>query len=130
MSLSLKSLFACASFLALSNHAMAASKSPIEGYHCMMLNQSMDQMQDPAHTVFARAKPDAQSENKGPIGTVVAIPDNIAPTNGYLPSLNFLRKTVWVPADALAPYRVASDPSMTCRPAVRNDGKLDFIFGH
>lgn len=110
--------------------AEAAPKTPIAGYHCMMLNQSPDEMRDPGSVVYYRVQPDANAAQRGIVETVVAIQDVEHATNGFLPALAFNRAKVWAPAQALAPYRSASSPNTRCTPAVRSDGKLDFIFSH
>ncbi|GBR35291.1 hypothetical protein AA0488_2943 [Kozakia baliensis NRIC 0488] len=110
--------------------AYAASKVPIAGYHCMMLNQSPDQMRDPNSVVYYRTKPEPNAPTKGIVETVVAVQDGTSPTNGFVPALTFNRAEAWAPVQSLAPYRSASASNTTCEPAIRADGKLDFIFKH
>ncbi|NHN86057.1 hypothetical protein GOB93_15610 [Acetobacter musti] len=95
-----------------------------------MINQTLDQMRDPAQAVVFKGKPDDAAPAISPASTVIAVKDDATPINGYYPALNFGLKPVWVSAKTLAPYKSASDPTAQCQPGVKADGHLGFIFTH
>jgi len=111
-------------------NSYAMPKKPISGSHCVMLNQTEDEMRDTSKTIYYRSAPSDSAPTIGPAESVIAVADAAGETNGYVPARNFLNHQVWIKASAIRPYRAASDPALRCQPAIRSDGKTDFIFSH
>ncbi|MBO1360315.1 hypothetical protein J2D73_11000 [Acetobacter sacchari] len=113
-----------------SQASYAMPKKPLPQFHCMMLNQTEDEMRDASQTIYYRSAPNDSASTNGPAESVIAVSDSAKETNGYIPAVNFLNKQVWIKASAIRRYVAVSDPALRCQPAIRADGKLGFIFSH
>ncbi|NHN90210.1 MULTISPECIES: hypothetical protein [Acetobacter] len=120
-------ILACGLIASMSAHAAGLHPvKPLPGYTCMMLNLSESQMMDFQHPLMFKAGPSDDAANVAPASGQVAIKTGAEPTDGYLPTINFAFKPVWIEAKYVAPYHAKADPAATCVPVIMSDGKLGF----
>lgn len=100
----------------------------IQGYTCMMLNLTNEQMRDFDNLppVMEQPSPTAQRIGVASANMIVAAPRREA--NGYLQVLHLDGRPGWVEARMLKPWVNASQPTMRCIPAMMSDNKPGFTF--
>ena len=100
-------------------HAQGASAVPLPGYVCMMLA-------DPDNGPPVLQSPSATAARIGIASGIVIASSPPQTMNGYARVLHLDGRPGWVEAGRLRAYRAASDPTATCTPVRRADGRIGF----
>lgn len=100
-------------------HAQGASSTPLPGYACMMLA-------DPDSGSPVLAAPSATAQRIGIASAIVIVVSPSQTMNGFAKVLHLDGRPGWVDASRLRIYRAAADPSATCTPVRRADGRIGF----
>ncbi len=102
----------------------------IDGYACMMLNQTPDEAINPADAIHVFAEPRQGAPAVGTAMPVVAVKSPVQQVNGFLSALFPNGKTVWIAAKSLRPYHSLGDPTAKCAPALMSNGLQGFDYFH
>ncbi len=102
----------------------------LDGYTCMMLNQTPDEAINPAYAIHVFSEPRQGATPVGIAMPVVAVKSPIQQVNGFLSALFPNGKTVWIPAASLRPYHSLGDPAAKCAPALMSNGLQGFYYFH
>jgi hypothetical protein len=100
----------------------------IDGYTCMMLNQTSEQAVDLHSVIHVFAEPASNARAVGVAMPVVAVREPVRPVNGFLAALFPNGSTVWIPAGTLRPYHSLGAPDTRCVPAVMSNGLVGFDY--
>ena len=98
---------------------------PLSGYACAMLNVPAEVMMRGALPPVL-ASPSASAPRLGTASAVVLVSTRRASLNGYAPVMHLDGREGWIEAAKIKPYRAEADPSATCTPIRRPDGKPGF----
>jgi len=85
--------------------AMAASLTavkPLQGYTCMMIEETPEQSMDFKNPVSFKMEPSNSAPNVAPAGMQVAIRDQGRKSNGYVETVDFALRPRWISAKYLA----------------------------
>ena len=102
----------------------------LDGYACMMLNQTPEEAIDPKSTVRVYARPSRSAPVVGVAMPVVAVRLPLEPVGGFLPGLFPNGTEVWIPAASLVPYKSLARPNTKCVPALMSNGLQGFDYFH
>jgi len=105
-------------------------KRPLEGYTCMMLDETVKESMDFNNPVSFKLQPSDSAPGVAPAGMQVAIKDGGRTINGYVETVDFALRPRWITSARLAPYHAKADPTATCAPAIMSNGHLGFSFKH
>lgn len=100
--------------------------SPLQGYSCMMLKLTNEQIRSNSVTVPVYNGPSTASGEAGIASAVLIVKNPLNVQNGFAESLFPDGRTVWIKADYLQPYRSASNPNARCTPSMMSNGKPGF----
>lgn len=100
--------------------AERVQEHPLQGFACLSLNLTPEQMRDDAITVpvFAEPRPDARRIGVAPAGVLAPLPLQVA--GGYTKVVRADRSEGWVRSDLLRPY-----PGR-CAPTQLSNGRIGF----
>ncbi|WP_145144360.1 SH3 domain-containing protein [Roseomonas gilardii] len=101
---------------------------PIEGYSCMQLNLTEQQMFDPNAVPAVREEPSPGARRIGSAASVVIIENPVRSKNGFVAMMMPDGKKGWVEASKLAPYRDDAHPATRCTPSVMSNGRIGLDF--
>lgn len=104
--------------------------APLQGYSCMSLNLTEDEMQHESSSPVIRQEPSPAAAPIGRAAAQVIVADPVRAQNGYVAVLTLDGKPGWVEANKLKPYRSASNPSARCIPSRMSNGQPGFSFQH
>lgn len=107
-----------------------AQTSPrdLNGYQCMALNLSQQQMMDPSVHIPIRSAPTSTAAVTGTaIATVIAFSPEQEQA-GYLKVLQLNGKTGWVEARYLKPWTNPGGNGQRCYPAILSTGRIGFDY--
>jgi hypothetical protein len=99
---------------------------PLEGYACMMLNLSNEQMRDNSLEIPVFSGPSKDSGRAGNAAAVVIAKSPLHLVNGFAELLFPTGKEVWIEAGRLKPYHSESNPNAHCTPSIMSNGKPGF----
>ena len=100
--------------------------SPLQGYSCMMLKLTTDQIRSNSVTVPVYNGPSTSSGEAGIASAILIVKSPLNIQNGFAESLFPDGRTVWIKADWLQPYRSASNPNARCTPSMMSNGRPGF----
>ena len=100
--------------------------SPLQGYGCMMLKLTHEQIRSNSVTVPVYNGPSTSSGETGVASVVLIVRTPLNIRNGFAESLFPDGRTVWIGAEWLQPYRSASNPNAHCTPSMMSNGKPGF----
>lgn len=103
----------------------ATVASYIPGARCMNLALTHEQMMDTSLSVPMRAAPRPDAPAIGEPGATVIVRDG-PPTNGFREAMLADGRTGWIEGRWLRPWTPATNPRVTCRPAVLSNGRYGF----
>lgn len=126
---------ACLSLLVLGSvphWAMAqglTAVAPLADYECRVLDITDAQAHDPAFSISVLTRPAIDASVLGIASGIVIVHTPAVPVNGYLQVLFPNRRTGWIAASALRPYRSRGDPGARCTPVILSNGLAGFHTG-
>ena len=100
--------------------------APLDGYVCMILNLTHDQLRDNHLTVPVFKGPAVSSGKAGMASALLIAKWPLHIQNGFAETLFPDGRTVWIEADMLRPYKSESNPDARCTPSMMSDGKPGF----
>jgi hypothetical protein len=105
-----------------------AAALDLQGYECMALNLSAEQMMDPSRHVAILKSPSVRATITGnAIATVIVYsPEQIQ--NGYLKVLQLNGNSGWVAAKYLKPWTNPGGNGQSCYPAILSNGGFGFDY--
>jgi len=103
---------------------------PLDGYKCMVLNLTEEQMVSSTAGPAIYAEPSRSASVLGNASAIVITADPIRKANGYTAVLTLSGKPGWVESDKLAAYSSVTNPSARCVPSVMSNGRYGFAFPH
>jgi hypothetical protein len=108
----------------------AAQNAPrdLQGYECMALNLSDQQMMDPSVHVPIRSAPSQSAAVTGNAIATVIVYSPEQNERGYIKVLQLNGKTGWVQARYLKPWTNPGGNGQRCYPAILSTGRLGFDY--
>ena len=100
--------------------------SPLQGYSCMTLKLTSEQIRSNSIAVPVYNGPSTSSGEAGIASAVLIVKTPLNIQNGFAESLFSDGRTVWIKADWLQPYRSASNPNARCTPSMMSNGRPGF----
>ena len=100
--------------------------APLQGYSCMSLNVTEDEMQHESSLPIIRQEPSRSAASIGRASAQVIVADPIRSQNGYVAVLTLDGKPGWVEANKVKPYRSVSNPNARCVPSMMSNGQPGF----
>lgn len=100
--------------------------APLQGYSCMSLNITEEEMMHESSLPIIRQQPSPSAAPIGRASAQVITADPIRRQNGYLAVLTLDGKPGWVEANKLKPYRSVSNPNARCVPSMMSNGQPGF----
>lgn len=120
-------LWARAFFIALlcagSVTAQAAGSRPMKGWTCRMLNLTEAQAMDFSIHIPVRAEPSDEAATVGYASATVAVKSPEKPVNGYVRAMFPTGRPVWIAANKIKAWHAAANPTATCIPVIKSNGK-------
>lgn len=104
--------------------------APLQGYSCMSLNLTEDDMQHESSLPIIRQESSISAPTIGRASALVIVANPIRSQNGYVAVLTLDGRPGWVEANKLKPYRSPSNPSARCIPSRMSNGQPGFNFQH
>ena len=112
------------------HRAMAqVAVAPLPDYECRVLDITDAQAHDPAFSMPVLTRPEIDAAVLGAAGGIVIVHTPAAPVNGYLQILQPNRRTGWIAASALRPYKSRGHPGARCTPVILSNGLAGFDVG-
>jgi hypothetical protein len=108
-------------------HALEAVRA-LEGYACMSLNLTEEEMWQESAFPPVLQQPSASSQQIGLTGASVAVASPMVIVNGYARMLFKLGQEGWIAANMLRPYKVPGKPKAICIPSLMSNGRLGFDY--
>jgi len=106
-------------------HALEAVR-PLEGYSCMFLNLTEEEMWQETAAPPVMLMPSPSSRQIGRAGGIVAVASPMQIVNGYAKMLFKLGQEGWIAANMLRPYAVPGKPKAICIPSLMSNGRMGF----
>lgn len=100
----------------------------LQGYSCMMLNLSTEQMRDFDNLPPVMEQPAQGARRIGVASANMIVASPPREVNGYLQVLHLDGRPGWVEARMLKPWANVSQPTTRCIPAMMSDNKPGFTF--
>lgn len=123
-----KLLLAGAVLTAMGSGITHANARDLQGYKCMSLNLTQQQMMDPSVRVPIKSGPSASAPVTGnAIATVIAA-SPLVENQGYIKVLELNGHTGWIQAGFLKPWVNPGGNGQRCYPAMLPTGRIGFDY--
>lgn len=109
-------------------YAQTAGTTPMVGWACRMLNLTEAQSMDFNTHIPFRAEPSETSPPIGYASATIAVRTPVKPVNGFVQAMFPTGQSVWIAADMIKPWHAASNPTATCLPVTKANGKPGFTY--
>jgi len=103
---------------------------PLDGYVCMSLNLSQEQMMNPSVHVPIRSAPSAEAPVTGMAAAIVITKWPEEQERGYLRVLQLDGRLGWIDARYLKPWVNLGNTGDRCFPSLMSNGRIGFAFHH
>lgn len=100
--------------------------APLQGYSCMSLNLTEEEMMHESSSPVIRQEPSPSAAPIGRAASQVIAVDPVRAKNGYIAVLTLDGKPGWVDANKVKPYRSVSNPNARCVPSMMSNGQPGF----
>lgn len=100
--------------------------SPLQGYTCMMLKLSNEQIRSNTVNVPVYNGPSSSSGEAGLASAILIVKAPLHLQSGFAEMLFPDGRTVWIRSDYLQPYKSVSNPDAHCTPSIMSNGKPGF----
>ena len=100
----------------------------LQGYQCMMLNITVEQMQDFDNLPPVMAEPSAQATRIGVATANVIVAEPRREANGYIQVLHMDGRPGWLQANKVRPWVNATSPRTRCVPAMMSNNRPGFQY--
>ena len=100
--------------------------TPLQGYSCMSLNLTEEEMMHESSSPVIRQQPSPSAAPIGRAASKVIAVDPVRAQNGYIAVLTLDGKSGWVEANKVKPYRSVSNPNARCVPSMMSNGQPGF----
>ena len=108
--------------------AQSPNATPMAGWACRMLNLTEAQSMDFNIHVPVRAEPTETSPPVGFASATIAVRTPLKSVNGFVEAMFPTGRPVWIAADMIKPWHAAANPSATCVPVMKANGKPGFAY--
>ena len=128
MKTGLKLICAGMVFSAMNLGIHSANASDLQGYECMSLNLTQQQMMDPSVKVPIKSGPTAEAAVTGnAIATIIAS-SPLVETNGYVKVLELNGHIGWIKSGYLKPWINPGGNGQRCYPSMLQNGRIGFDY--
>ncbi|MBI0538850.1 hypothetical protein D9599_25185 [Roseomonas sp. KE2513] len=116
---------------------MAAAQQPrqpltvtghLQGYSCMMLNLTNEQLADWENAPAVLAEPSPNAAKLGVASANVIVAEPRREVNGYLQMLHMDGRPGWIVANKVVAWRNVSNPQTRCIPAMMSNNRPGFDY--
>ena len=122
-------------FVTLATMATAQQSRPsltvtghLQGYSCMMLNLTNEQMMDFDNLPPIRSEPSSTARQIGVATETVIVASPRREAGGFVQVLHMNGQPGWLEASKLKPWRSANNPNARCTPAMMSNGRPGFDY--
>lgn len=100
----------------------------LQGYRCMMLNMTVEQMRDFDNLPPVLAEPSPRSAKIGVATASIIVAEPRRETNGYVQVLHMDGRPGWLESSKVRPWVNASSPATRCVPAMMSNNRPGFQY--
>lgn len=100
----------------------------LQGYTCMMLNMTSEQMMDFDNLPPIRSEPSPAARQIGVASETVIVATPRREAGGYIQVLHMNGQPGWLEANKVKPWRSANNAAARCTPAMMSNGRPGFDY--
>ena len=100
----------------------------LQGYSCMMLNLTNEQMMDFDNLPPIRSEPSPTARQIGVATETVIVSNPRRESAGFVQVLHMNGQQGWLEASKVKPWRSANNPNARCTPAMMSNGRPGFDY--